>query len=208
MDDWITLINKIKAISQIGKAYSKDVFDQERYDQLSDIANTMYSKIATVPIKKVEDFFMPDKGYATAKVDLRAGIFKDDQILLVKEKRDNKWALPGGWADVCETPVQGICREVFEEAGYTVRVNRLTAIRDQSLHGYKPRYPVHVYKMLFLCDIVSITDDTSTKNNEILKTRFFPLSSLPDLSTGTTLEEDILLLYAYHQDLTKPVYCD
>ena len=80
MEDWIALINKIKAISQIGTAYSQDVFDRERYNQLSHISDLMYSKIAEVPIGNVENFFIPDKGYATAKVDLRAGIFKDKQI--------------------------------------------------------------------------------------------------------------------------------
>ena len=205
MNDWITWINQIKAISQIGRAYSKNVFDIERYDQLSDIAEAMYSKISGAPIKKVEDFFIPEKGYATPKVDLRAGIFKDDQVLLVREKRDDKWALPGGWADVGETPAQGVKREVFEETGYDVRVARLTFVRDQSLHEYHPRYPVHVYKMFFLCRIKS---GNPKENSEISEIRFFPATSLPVLSQGTTLEKDILLLREYHQNPTRPVDCD
>jgi ADP-ribose pyrophosphatase YjhB (NUDIX family) len=208
MEDWIALINKIKAISQIGTAYSQDVFDRERYNQLSHISDLMYSKIAEVPIENVENFFIPDKGYATAKVDLRAGIFKDNQILLVREKRDNKWALPGGWADVGETPTEGIVREVSEEAGYNVRVKRLISVRDQSLHGYKPRYPVHVYKMLFLCEIYGSRTGKSIRNNEVYEARYFLLSSLPDLSKGTTLAEDILLLNEYYQDPGKLVHCD
>ncbi len=113
----------------------------------------MYAKISDVPTEKIKDFFFPDNGYTTAKVDLRAGVFKDHKILLVREKRDNKWAMPGGWADVGETPTQGIEREVIEETGYQVQVLRLISIKDQTLHGYKPRYPVHVYKMFFFCEI-------------------------------------------------------
>jgi len=208
MDNWITWINQIKAISQIGQTYSKDIFDLERYRQLSDIANAMYAQITDVPVEKVENFFIPDKGYATAKVDLRAGIFRENKVLLVREKRDHKWALPGGWADVGETPKQGIVREVLEETGYSIEVIRLIAIRDQSMHGYVPRYPVHVYKMMFLCKMKGHTLNKAFENSEILESRFFHLSTLPDLSKGTTLEEDILLLRTYEQEPTKLVYCD
>jgi len=205
MDDWIIWIDKIKAISQIGRSYSKDGFDLERYKQLSDLADAMYSKISAAPIEKVKGFFIPDKGYATAKVDLRAGIFRENQILLVKEKRDDQWAMPGGWADVGETPTQGIEREVFEETGYQVQVLRLISIRDQSLHGYIPRYPVHVYKLFFLCEIMG---GSPIENNEISEISFFPLDPLPELSTGTTLQEDILLSCEYYQNPSRLVYCD
>jgi ADP-ribose pyrophosphatase YjhB (NUDIX family) len=205
MKEWLTWINKIKAISQIGRNYSKNEFDLERYEQLSDIADAMYSRISDEPIDKIKNFFIPDTGYATAKVDLRAGIFENDQILLVREKRDQKWAMPGGWADIGETPLQGIAREVFEETGYRVRVHRLISIRDQSLHGYQPRYPVHVYKMFFLCEIIG---GGPSENMEIEELSFFPLNSIPELSTGTTLKEDIHRSYEYFQNPAKLVYCD
>jgi ADP-ribose pyrophosphatase YjhB (NUDIX family) len=205
MDDWLTWINKIKAISQIGKSYSKDAYDLERYDQLSGIADSMYTKLSNDPIEKVKGFFIPEKGYATAKVDLRAAIFKNHQILLVREKRDNKWAMPGGWADVGGTPTQGIEREVLEETGYQVQAVRLISVRDQSLHGYTPRYPVHVYKLFFLCEI---TGGASTENTEISEISFFPLEALPELSTGTTLEADIHSSYDYFRNPAKLVNCD
>ncbi|MCW8929804.1 MAG: NUDIX hydrolase [Gammaproteobacteria bacterium] len=205
MNDWVTLINKIKAISQIGKAYSKDPFDTDRYDQLSLIANEMYSKISNEKLETIENFFFPDKGYATAKVDLRAGIIKDDKILLVKERRDGKWALPGGWSDVGETPKEGIVREVEEETGFLVKVNRLISIRDQSIGEYSPRYPVHVYKIFFLCDIV---DGTAKNNIEISDVSFFPFDSLPELSVGTTLNRDIHDIKEYYNNSMKLPICE
>ncbi|MCP4352083.1 MAG: NUDIX hydrolase [Desulfobacterales bacterium] len=205
MDDWITLINKVKAISQIGKAYSKDPFDAERYDQLSMISNEMYSKISNEKLETVENFFFPDKGYATAKVDLRAGIVKEDKILLVKERRDCKWALPGGWSDVGETPTEGIVREVEEETGFVVKVDRLISIRDQSLGGYVPRYPVHVYKLFFLCNLV---DGSAKDNMEISEIDFFPFNGLPELSNGTTLNRDIQDIKDYYHNPDKLPICE
>jgi len=205
MNDWIALINKIKAISQIGKSYSKDPFDIDRYDQLSLIANEMYSKISNKKLEAIENFFFPDKGYATAKVDLRAGIIEDGKVLLVKERRDSKWALPGGWSDVGETPKEGIIREVEEETGFIVKINRLITIRDQSIGGYSPRYPVHVYKIFFLCDIVN---GTAKDNIEISDVSFFSFDSLPELSVGTTLNRDVQDIKEYFNNPKKLPVCD
>lgn len=200
MNDWVSMINKIKAISQIGKAYSKDPFDIERYNHLSVIANEMYAEISKDDPEKIENFFIPDKGYATAKVDLRAGVIRNNKILLVKERRDNKWALPGGWSDVGETPSEGIIREVKEETGFNIAVNRLVSVRDQSLSGYTPRYPVHVYKMFFLCNLV---DGKAEENIEISDVSFFSIDSLPELSLGTTLNRDIHDIWDYHINSRK-----
>ena len=205
MTDWITLIEKVRSIAQIGGAYTKDPYDKERYDDLTSVAHEMYSNISNSEIAEIEDFFIPEKGYATAKVDLRGGIFKEGKILLVRETRDGRWALPGGWADVGETPTEGVAREVKEETGFNIEVTRLTAIRDQSIGGYKPRYPVHVYKLFFLCSITGGEACPSTETSEI---KFFSLSDLPELSVGTTLERDILALQQADQDQSSLVSVD
>ena len=100
MNKWIEWTKQIKAIAQIGIEYTKGEYDLERYQQLTKIAHEMISKLSGAPISKVDNFFVPDSGYATPKVDLRAGIVDKEKILLVKERSDNKWTLPGGWADV------------------------------------------------------------------------------------------------------------
>jgi ADP-ribose pyrophosphatase YjhB (NUDIX family) len=80
-----------------------------------------------------------EAGYATPKVDLRAVVFREEKILLVREREDGGWSLPGGWADVGESPADGTVREVREESGYETRAVKLLAvIRPQS-----PRPPAH-----------------------------------------------------------------
>ena len=54
---------------------------------------------------------------------MRGVIFKNSEILLVREIADNgRWTLPGGWADVNETPSESVIREVFEESGFKTQV--------------------------------------------------------------------------------------
>ncbi|MCP4754646.1 MAG: NUDIX hydrolase [Proteobacteria bacterium] len=205
MNEWIEWTKQIKAIAQIGIEYTKEAYDLERYQQLTKIAHEMISKLADAPISKVNNFFVPDSGYATPKVDLRAGIIQEGKILLVKERSDGKWTLPGGWADVNEGPSAGIVREVREETGYEVRVNRLIAVKDRSLHPYTPQYPNHIYKLFFICDLIG---GEPVVNTEISEIDFFKIESLPTLSESRVLKEDIQSVFEYCRKNITSVYCD
>jgi len=152
-DTWTNWAKQIKAISQIGRAYSENPYDLERYAQLDEIAHAMFAQLADAPVERVANLFIGDSGYATPKVDLRGGVFRDGKILLVKERTDDKWALPGGWADVNESPRLGIEREIWEESGYKARALRLVAVKDHAVHDYFPKHPYHIYKLFFLCEL-------------------------------------------------------
>ena len=45
---------------------------------------------------------------------------REEQILLVREREDGGWTMPGGWADVGESPSAMVVREMKEESGYDV----------------------------------------------------------------------------------------
>ena len=206
---WIDWVEKIRAIAQTGIAYSEGderaKFDLERYHQLRTIAHEMTALLTEAPRSKVDNYFLPDKGYTTPKLDLRAGVFEDGKILLVKERSDGCWALPGGWADVCEPPSAGVEREVLEESGYRARARKLVAVRDVHRHAYHPRNPHHIYKMLFLCQLEG---GEARSNIEISDIDFFPLDQLPELSGGRTIAEDIHLLKTHLDDISLPTVFD
>ncbi len=141
MSQWMNWAKQLQALSQAGQAYSKDKFDLERFDEIANISHQMIAQLANTSVERVEQLFVPEVGYPTPKVDLRAGVIKDGKILLVREREDNCWTMPGGWADVCETPSTGVIREVLEESGYHVSHPKLVAIKDRDVHAYLPKYP-------------------------------------------------------------------
>ena len=188
MNPWIEWVKQIQAIAQAGQTYSKDKYDLERFDQLSEVAKEMFAHLSSAPIEKVKQVFIPETGYPTPKIDLRAAVFKDNKILLVKEREDNCWTLPGGWADVCETAATGVVREVVEESGYLVDNPRLIRIKDRAIHNYKPEYPFHIYKLFFICDLIG---GEATANIEVSEIGFFGLDEIPELSSGRTSVDDI-----------------
>jgi ADP-ribose pyrophosphatase YjhB (NUDIX family) len=183
-----SLIKEIRAIAQTGLHYVQDPFDKERYERLADISHELYAMYSQADLKTIEQFFFPEQGYATPKVDLRCCIIRDGKVLLVKEKSDGKWTMPGGWADQNEAPLEGITREVQEEAGYRIKNCRLYAIRDRDSHPYTPKFPTTIYKLFFVAEA---DGGDFTENTEISELGFFAPDQLPELSEDRILADDI-----------------
>ncbi len=117
--DWLIWAREIEALAQTGLAFSKDPYDLERYATLRRLAARIMSEHTGACLKRIEGLFDAETGYATPKIGVRGAVFDTvGQILMVREVVDgNRWTLPGGWADVNQTPAQSVVREVFEEFG-------------------------------------------------------------------------------------------
>jgi ADP-ribose pyrophosphatase YjhB (NUDIX family) len=198
---WIEWSKKIQAIAQNGLTYAKDQFDIERYKQLQDIAADIISTYTNHDFQVVKNYLRNETGYATPKIDVRGVVFKENKILLVKEKIDRLWTLPGGWADVLESPSENVEREVLEESGYKTQAVRLLAVYDRSRHNHFPEYPSHVYKMFFLCKIIS---GGPRKGMETLEVDFFGRDVIPDLSKARVTYQQIQrMFYLRETDITE-----
>lgn len=194
---WLETITRLRAIAQTGLAYSRDPFDLERFTELRESAERMLAWLVDAEPQRISDVYVPERGYPTPKIDVRAGVFVDDTVLLVRESSDGRWSLPGGWVDEHDSPRASVEREVREESGYHVTVSRLVAVKDRHLHPYQPRALHRIYKLFFLCELQGGEARTSM---ETTAARFFPVAQLPELSRGRTLPDDVDLLYAHLGD--------
>ena len=165
---WLEWAKELQFIAQGGLTYSKDVFDIERFERIREIAAEMLSLQSEIPIEKVKNLFCNETGFQTPKLDTRAAIFKDDKILLVKEK-NGTWSLPGGWVDINQSIKTNTEKEVKEEAGLNEKAIRIIAIQDRNLHNIPP-YAKRFVKFLFF---VRLKADIS---NPILKRMRVPIS--------------------------------
>lgn len=186
---------EIQSIAQTGLSYAADPYDIERYTRLNQIAAEMMSGDDPFETERLATLFASQAGHATPKIDTRAAIFDSDTVLLVQGSDDGRWSLPGGWADPGESPSQAIAREVHEEAGYTVTVDRLLALYDRDRHPHPP-LEFHVYKLIFDCTIASGEAASSLETSAVC---FFPLSDLPPLSLTRILPQQIARLFELHQ---------
>jgi ADP-ribose pyrophosphatase YjhB (NUDIX family) len=203
--NWLTWAKRLAALAQDGLTYSDSEYEIDRYNQVRQIAAEMMSAGFEPDAKAFVDLFSREQGYATPKVDVRGAAFRDDKILMVKEKIDDAWTLPGGWADPCQSPSEAVAREVFEESGFEVRVVKLAAVYDRSKHPHKPLMPFHLYKLFFLCEI---TGGSATESYETTGVEFFAGDAIPPLSISRTLPFQIARMFEHHRNRALPTDFD
>ena len=180
---WLDWAREIQAMSQTGLTYSTTGYDIVRYRRLMEIAAEMTALGSGLPVETFHDDFLSQPGYATPKLDVRGAITNDDgHILLVRERSDGGWCLPGGWADVGETPSEMVIREVREESGLDVKPVRLVGVYDANRSG-SPLSFFHAYKLVFMCEK---TGGKLGPSDETSDAGYFPFDSLPRLSRERT----------------------
>jgi len=201
---WLTWAKQIQAIAQTGLTYGKDVYDLERYDELRKLSVEIMESYTGAGKEHIELAFAGDKGYATPKTDIRGVVFRDNRILLVREKSDGCWSLPGGWADIGLSPKEVAVKEIREEAGYDTEAVRLLAVLDKKFHHHPPE-PYHIYKVFILCQIVGGAAAGGVETSEV---GFFAEEELPPLSLQRNTPAQLALMFAYHRNPNMPVTLD
>jgi ADP-ribose pyrophosphatase YjhB (NUDIX family) len=195
--EWLRWARELQAIAQIGLTYAtENHFDRERYGRVREIAAEIMAAGGRVEPGAVLDLTSREAGYATPKVDVRGVVFREDRILLVREVADGRWTLPGGWADVNESPGESVVREVREESGFVTRPVKLLAVYDRSKHGHTPLFPFHVYKLFVLCAITGGHPATSRETSEV---GFFAEDALPELSPSRVTPAQLRRLFEHHR---------
>lgn len=184
----LTLIaQRLQALAQTGLTYTRDVYDRERYEDLMGIAERLLTARFDLPAETLQNLHKVDTGYATPKTDVRAIILHEGMLLMVQEADDKGWSLPGGWADIGDSPTEAVEREVREETGLEVKVSRLLGVWDRNQHGHPP-YPWHVYKLIFLCE--TLVGELAV-SHESLDVAYVDPDNLPPLSLTRIVPEEI-----------------
>ncbi|MCL4111308.1 UNVERIFIED_CONTAM: hypothetical protein GTU68_034021 [Idotea baltica] len=183
---------QLLALANTGLVYNESGYDHERYQQVREISLELISNLSGCSVERLKSFYMPVVDYPTPKVDVRAFILSDQQeILLVKEKIDGRWTLPGGWADIGLSPSEVAIKEVKEESGYDVEVKRLAAVFDKKCHPHPPE-PFYVYKLVFFCEVIG---GAMRPEFDIEDVGWFQRDDLPDLSEDRILHSQISHIY-------------
>ena len=195
-EKWLQWAVELQSLAQAGLFYTKDEFDAERYERVREIAAEIISLKSDIPVEKVKDLFCNEIGYQTPKLDTRAAIFKEDKILLVKEK-NGTWSLPGGWVDVNVSVKENTIKEVKEEAGLDVSADLIIAVQDREKHNL----PIYAYKVCKIFVLCSVIGGSFEDNIETVESRYFALDELPALATEKNNAEQIKMCFdAYHSE--------
>lgn len=195
---WLDWSRRIQAISQAGLHFSKDPYDQERYEELLLISAEIMNEYSNAGTEKIVDLYKNEKGYPTPKVDVRGVVFDKGKILMVCESLDGKWSLPGGFCEIGLSASENAVKEIKEEAGLDVKPIKLLAVLDMNKHEH-PVQPYHYYKLFIQCEICGGKPISGLETKEV---GFFSEDQLPPLSLNRNTEKQIhMLFHLYkHQD--------
>jgi ADP-ribose pyrophosphatase YjhB (NUDIX family) len=198
---WLAWAREIFSLSQAGITYSGNDYDIQRYKRLQEISAEILASQSELSMAAILQSFSIQCGYATPKIDVRGAVIRDGKILLVRERADEKWAMPGGWGDIGDAPAAMVAREVWEESGFRVNVDKLVGVYDAN--RFQPLEFYHVYKLIFMC---SITSGQATPSLETLDVDFFELDNLPPLSEIRTNKTILDEVFAHAGQADRPTF--
>lgn len=200
---WLDWAREIFSLSQSGITYSGNPYDIERYKRLQEITAEMIASHSEISKGSALDSFSMQAGYITPKVDVRGAVVHDGKILLIQERADGMWAMPGGWADLGDSPRSVAEREVWEESGFRVKAEKVVAVIDAN--RIEPMEFYHAYKIIFLCRLL---DGEPRTSHETLAIDFFDNTHLPPLSSYRTNEDMLREVFAHVADPSRPAAFD
>jgi ADP-ribose pyrophosphatase YjhB (NUDIX family) len=204
MPTTVHLARRLLALAQTGLHFTAEEYDRERYRELADIAAQLLATESERSAEQLKQTWFVEDGYSTPKIDVRGVIFRDDHVLMVRERVDGLWTVPGGWADINDGPRYAVEKEIEQESGFIARAAKLAAVYDRNKHDHPP-YLFHAWKMFFICDIQSGEARTSYETTAV---DFFPLDALPELSTGRATAAQIRRMYEHHRNRDWPTEFD
>ena len=185
---------RLLALAHTGLHYTENEFEKERYEEVIRIATDLIANGEAYRADHLQAVLQVESGYVTPKLDVRGAIFRGEEVLLVRERSDGHWTVPGGFADVNESPSVAILKEIEQESGYTARIVKLAAVHDRNIHNY-PAFMFHLWKLLFVCEITGGAPQESMETDGV---GFFRLDALPMLSTGRITAAQLRMLHKHY----------
>jgi ADP-ribose pyrophosphatase YjhB (NUDIX family) len=201
----LQISKRMKAIAATGLVYSEDEYNRDRYTEMSELSDVLLGLLTGTPAEVIHNFYLDTKEYPTPKTDVRAVIFNEHgKLLLVREKSDNKWSLPGGWADIGYSASEVAVKEVAEETGLVVKPVKLLAVLDKKNFPH-PAQPEYVYKHFIACEILG---GSLTTAHDISEVAYFSRNEVPALSEIRVVRQQIDLMFEFLDDRQKPAIFD
>lgn len=197
---WLRWARKLDAMARIGSTFASNPYETRRYGELARIARDMLVELCERPEIELPELYHPGEGYVTPKVDVRAAVFDAaGRLLLVREVADGRWSLPGGWADVGDSPAHSAEREVLEESGYQTQLTHMVGVFDAHDAGSF----FSAYKLVFLGEV---TGGEAGGDHETDGVGFYSRDDLPPLSHRRTPDRVVDAVFAHYADRTLPAF--
>jgi ADP-ribose pyrophosphatase YjhB (NUDIX family) len=152
---------------------------------------------------RIDYYHDPSAPGANSLVVGSSAVVTDDEgrILLQRRSDSGNWALPGGTMDIGETFGQSAVREVKEETGFDVHIDRIVGVYSDPGHvfAYDDGEVRQEFNICLACTIAGGTLQVSSESTAV---EFIPMASVPDLQ----MHESIRIRIRDYLDNKPPVF--
>lgn len=174
---------KVQAIAKTGLVYSTDPYALDNYHEINELSKKMLEDFTNVKFDR--NNYFTKFVYPTPNISVRTVVFnKKGEVLMVQEKVDGGYSLPGGWCDLYESASDTAKKEVLQEAGIIVDKLELVGLFHQV--PFKHNVTVPAFVVVFKAHLVK---NTKKHCYETTNVKFFNPHQLPKLSFKGTKSE-------------------
>lgn len=177
-------IVKIQSIAKIGLVFSTDPYAITNYKEINDLSLKFLEEFMEVEFDR-PNYFQRDI-YPTPSVSVRCIILNEnrDKILLVRECNSHLYSIPGGWADLYDSPAQTAINECTQEAGADVDIVRLVGATNRT--PFKSNNSVPEYILMFEGKLKGKLHEHEYETDDVA---WFDVSNLPPMSRKLSMDE-------------------
>ena len=149
-DELYLIADELRAIANMGIRFAENSYDTERYERVRTASARIVASLERRSPDEVLERYDDNLAQVTPQTGSSAAVVREGRILLIRREDNGLWALPGGMAEVGETPSEAAVRELSEEANVKGRAVRLLALVDSRL--WRSRSKTHFYHPVFLVE--------------------------------------------------------
>ena len=174
------IADELRGIASQARYYAANAYEAERAEQALKLAARIAALADAAPLPMLTALFEDDWMHVSPRIAVNALVRNPAGEVLLLQRQDNGlWCLPGGVAEIGETPAEAALRELWEEAGLRGEVLRLLGVFDGRLWGSRSR--THVLALVFL---VECADLVAVPGSEMVAARFYASDGLPEQMSG------------------------
>ena len=175
---------KVQSIAKIGLLYSKDPYAITNYTEINGLTKSLLEDFENVKFNRPN--YVERDIYPTPNVSVRTVIFNEarTKVLMVREAGTGTYSLPGGWADLYDSPSQAARNECSQEAGADIDIIRLVGITNRT--PFKSSASIPEYVVIFEAKLVGELHEHEYETDDV---GWFDIENLPPISRKTSPEE-------------------
>ena len=188
---------KIQSIAKIGLTYSKDPYAITNYNEINNLSKAFLEDFENVKLDR-PNYFEKDI-YPTPNISVRTVILNEERtkVIMVREANLGTYSLPGGWADLYDSPSQTAKNECSQEAGADIEVVRLVGILNRT--PFKSSASIPEYVIIFEGKLIGKLHEHEYETDDV---GWFDIDDLPPISRKTSHEELMRMIVAARDNKT------